>query len=141
MSSNVRLTVETANAIANLLASLPDAGSSAGTILIYSGPLPATPSTAITTQTLFGTVTFSDPAFGSAVNGTIEANDLVSDAAADASGTPVFGRVKDSSGTTRYDLTCGIEGSSAALIMGSETVVQGIEIAIRTLRINVPTGV
>ena len=38
-----------------------DAGPAAGTIKIYTGTMPADCATAVTTQTLLGTLTFSDP--------------------------------------------------------------------------------
>ena len=132
MSSNIRPALAARNAMVDSFCAKFDAGTGAGTLLVYNAPLPATPDTGITTQTLLGTLTMHDAAFGAATGGTATANAITSDAAADASGTPAFARGKDSSGNTVGDFTWGVSGSGACII-GAATITEGTEIAITSM--------
>ena len=60
-----------------------DAGGAAGTISIYSGTMPATVETALTTQVLLGTLTFAFSC-GSIAGGALTMDAITQDSAADA---------------------------------------------------------
>lgn len=137
---NTQITQEGANAMLAAWAALLDSGSSAGTLAIYAGDIPASAATAITTQTLLGTLTLGDPAFGSASGGTLTANEITGDTAADASGTASFARLRDSNGTTRCDIKAGVAGSGAGLELATTTIVAGVAIEVTSLTINMPLG-
>src|SRR5947207_1771700 len=95
------------NASANAVAALLNGG----TIRIYTAPQPATPETAITTQTLLASPTFGNPAFTAAVAGVATAAAITADPSAAASGTANWARFVTSGGATVYD---GLVGTSAA---------------------------
>ena len=80
-----RLSTNTRNKACDAIVDEIDAGSGAGTIAIRTGSQPTNVGDA-DTGTLLGTLTFSDPAFGSASTGSSSANSLTSDISADASG-------------------------------------------------------
>jgi hypothetical protein len=88
-----------ANAAANAATDAITALLNGGLLKVYAGTRPATANTAITTQTLLGTATFGNPAFGSASGGIATANAIASGVIA-ASGTASFFRVFKSDGTT-----------------------------------------
>src|SRR4051794_38762197 len=72
-----------------------------GTLKIYSGTIPASANTAISTQTVLASITLSTTAFGSAGSGQISlAGVPLSDPSADAGGVASFFRVIGSDGTT-----------------------------------------
>ncbi len=98
-----------ANAVLTTLNDLLNAGSGPGTIKLYTGTKPAGPATAITTQTLLGTLTLSDPA------GTVSARSLTfgtvtADSSADASGTATWARIADSNGVAVVDIDVTLTG-------------------------------
>lgn len=65
MASAFEISVAAQQAACDAIVDLIDGGAGAGTIQIRTGAPPATPATA-DSGTLLGTLTFSDPAFGSA---------------------------------------------------------------------------
>ena len=77
-----------------------DAGAGAGTIKIYTSPMATLPSDAISTQTLLGTLTFSDPSGSTPSGGVFTASAITQDTSADATGTAAWARIQDSTGTT-----------------------------------------
>ncbi len=91
-----------------------DAGAGPATVQIRTGTQPAGPDTAAT-GTLLATLTFSDPAFGAAVDaapGAIAtANAITDDTSADATGTAGYFRVLDSDSLAITDGECGTSGS------------------------------
>lgn len=88
-----------------------DAGNSSGKILFYTNPLPVTTGEAITTQTLLGTLTFSDPC-GVVSNGVLTLSPASDELNAPNTGTIAFGRVLDSDDNFVFD---GIAGTSGAV--------------------------
>jgi len=81
------------NVACDAVVDMCDAGNEAAQLRIYSGPKPVTVDAGLSGNTLLAQLTMSDPAFGSATNGQAIAGAIVSDAAADASGTATFFRV------------------------------------------------
>jgi len=136
------ISVTAAIAMCDQLVDLLDAGAGAGLCDIYTTPKPADVSVGITSQTLLGTLTFSDPAFGSAVDNTEKAtataNAITSDTNADANGTAVWFRAKDSNGVAIFDGTVGDTGSDFDMIINSVNVSAGGTISCSAMTVSVP---
>jgi len=96
------------NAAADAVVDLIDAGSGAGYIEIRTGSAPADCDSAAT-GTLLVTLTFGDPAFGSASSGVATANAITSGTCV-ADGTAGYGRVYDSDDNPIFQGTCGTSG-------------------------------
>lgn len=125
MAIGLKTSIRTARA--QLIVDAIDAGA-AGTLKLYTAPQPAT-GAAVGAATLLGTLTFADPC-GTVTNGTLTFSAIVADTAADADGTATWARVADSTGTHVMDMTVGLVGSGADIIMNNVVVVTGGEISI-----------
>lgn len=136
MANDVRLNTGPRNAIVDALVDLIDAGAGAGTIKIYTtgSGRPAGPATAITDQTLLATLTFSDPAFGSASGGTATASAITSDSSADATGTATWARIADSNGLAIVDVEVGTSG--ADINFNSVAITAGSTVAITAMTVS-----
>ena len=130
-----RLSTDTRNKACDAIVDDIDAGSGAGTIAIRTGTQPTNVGDA-DTGTLLGTLTFSDPAFGSSSTGTATASTITSDTNADASGTAGHFRIKDSDSNIVADGTCG--QGSGDLSFDNATIVAGGTIAISSFTVTVP---
>lgn len=122
-----------ANAMLTTLLNNLSGGAGAPTLKFYTGSPPDAVG-AITTQTLLGTLTCSDPV-GSVADRELVFDAITNDASADAGGTIGFCRLLDGDGTARADLDCGTDGSGAAVIVNTVTVVAGGPIAVNSLYI------
>jgi hypothetical protein len=105
-----------------------DAGSGAGTLKFYTTPRPSTGS-AISTQVLLGTLTFSDPC-GTVSNGVLTFSAIAPDTSADADGTATWARVADSDGNFVADLGVGGLASGEDIQLNNVAVVTGGEISV-----------
>ena len=108
-----------------------------GTIKIYTGSIPATPETAITSQTLLGTLTLNSTAFGSASSATpsvATANSITQDSAADATGTAAWARVATSGGTVVMDVDVGT--SATTIVLNTTSIVSGGPISISSFTLS-----
>lgn len=114
-----------------------DAGSGAGLIKIYNGTQPATANDAVTSQTLLGTLTFSDPC-GSSSSGTLTFSAITQDSSADATGTATWARIVDSTGATVFDCDVGTTGGSASLQFNTTNFVITGPILITAFTITIP---
>lgn len=130
-----RLSTNTRNKACDAIVDEIDAGSGAGTIAIRTGSQPTNVGDA-DTGTLLGTLTFSDPAFGSASSGSSSANSILSDTNADASGVAGHFRIRDSDSAIHSDGTCG--QGSGDLSFDNSTIVAGGTIAISSFQITIP---
>ncbi len=128
MAAVIRLNDATANAALDAVATKIDAGAGAGTIKVYTGTIPATAATAIGSQVLLGTLTFSDPCAASASSRTLTFSAITSDSSADATGTAAWARIADSDGNTIFDCTIG-SGSGVVLQLNTTAIVSGGPIA------------
>ena len=124
------------NALTQFLNAI-DAGSTGGTIKIYTGTIPATPETAITSQVLLGTLTFGKPC-GTVTNKTFTAGSITQDSAADASGTATWARVADSSGNAFVDIDVTTIGGGGALQLNTVNIVAGGPILVSSFVIYLP---
>ncbi len=125
--------------MADALADLFDAGAGAGYIEIRTGAPPATledtPS-----GILLSTHTYSDPAFGAAVDAnpgaTITANAIADDTSADASNTAGWFRAYDSTGVAIIQGT--VDTSDADMIINNTTITAGETVEVNSHVITVP---
>ena len=134
----VYLSTAARNAAANGVVDLIDAGSGAGTLLIYDGTRPANANTAVSTQTLLATLTFSDPAFGNAATGVATASSITGDSSADATGTASWARALDSDANVVADFSVGTSG--ADINLNSVSLVAGGTVDITSFTITMPDG-
>jgi hypothetical protein len=113
-----------------------------GTLKIYTGTQPADANTAISGNTLLGTLTFGATAFAaSSASGsagskivTATANTITDDSSADATGTASWFRVLKSDGTTVvFDGTVGTSG--ADLNLATTAIVAGADLSVTSLTI------
>lgn len=125
------------NAALAVIRTAIDAGSGAGTIKLYTGTQPTLAGDPITTQTLLGTLTFSDPC-GTETTGTFTASAITQDSAADATGTATWARIADSTGATVCDVDVGNAGGGASLQMNTTSIVVGGPILITYFTITIP---
>lgn len=97
--------------------------------------VPANANTALGSQVLLGTLTFSATPFPAAVAGVLTANAITQDSAADATGTAAFYRILNAAGTTTY--AQGTVGTSGAdLNLNTTSIVSGGPIAVTALTIS-----
>jgi len=136
--ANFRITTASRSVCADALVDLIDAGAGAGTIKIYDGTQPAGPDTAITTQTLLATLTFSDPAFGAAASGSATASAITDDSSADATGTATWARIADSDGLAIFD--CDVADAGATLNLNTVSLVAGGIVRITSFTVTMPAS-
>lgn len=111
-----------------------DQGAGAGLVKIYTSTQPG--SVGGTYGTLLGTLTFSDPAFGSSSTGVATASSITSDTNADASGTAGTFTITDSVPNVLADGTCG--QGSGDLNFDNNVIVAGGTIAISSFTVTCP---
>lgn len=134
------------NAACDAIVDLLDAGASAGTLEVWEAVAgtnpPAAPTTAIsdddTNYKLLAVLTWSDPAFGSASNGTATASAITQDSSVNKSGTAEFWRAKDSDGVVRLQGSCGTSG--ADLNFNTTAFVQGGVCQVSSFTVTIPAG-
>lgn len=129
----IKLSDADANSLLTTLLNALSGGAGTPSAKFYTGSPPANVG-AITTQVLLGTLTCSDPV-GSVASRALTFGAITDDAAADVGGSAGFVRLLDGDGVARADLDCGVDGSGAAVIMNTTTVVQGGPIKVTSLTI------
>lgn len=129
------VTLSTAGKTAVLTAinDLLNAGSGAATIKLYTGTKPAGPNIAVTTQTLLGTLTCSDPAGSIDGSQQLVFGSITQDSSADNNGTATWARLADSNGTAVIDVDVTTTGSGGFLQMNTTNIVAGGPILISSL--------
>lgn len=114
------------NAIADLVVDRIDAGPGAGTLEFQtSGDVEV------------ATLTFSDPAFGSASSGTATASAITSDTSA-TGGTIAKARAKDSTGTEVFACSVTATGGGGDIQLSSVSVSSGQTVAVSSLTYTAP---
>jgi hypothetical protein len=111
------------NARAQKIIDALDAGTGPGVFRFYTAPRPATGG-ALTTQTLLGTVTLSDPS-GAASAGTLTFNAITDDSLADATGAAAWVRGEDSAGGFVLDMDVTDNAGAGPVKMPNVNVVAG----------------
>lgn len=138
MANNFIASAAATNAMCDALVDLCEAGSGAATLKIYDGSQPAGPGTAVTSQVLLATLTFTDPAFGNASSGVATASAITDDSSADATSTAAWFRVADSDALAIVDGSVGTSG--ADINFNSVAFVTGDAVSITSLTVTQPTG-
>ena len=134
MANNLKTSIVARNAELNALAPLANSGK----LRIYDRTQPATPETAVSTQTLLAELTLNATAFGAAASGVITANAITADSDADATGAATWYRVLKSDGTTAlWDGSVGT--SSADLVMNSAAIQIHAQVSVTSLTYTLPT--
>lgn len=140
-----RLATTARNAGADGIVDLIDAGTGAGTIVIFANAQVADPQTAhgATAGEILATLTFSNPAFGDggAVNpGEAVANAITSDTNVDNTGTAVWARVYNGDGVDPGDavMDMDIGQGSGTLDFDDTSFVAGGTAAISSMTLTVP---
>ena len=109
-----------------------------GFVEFYTGSQPATPDTAVSSQTLLGTCNLSATAFGAASSGTKTANSIAN-ATAVATGTATWARVYKSDGTTAViDGSVGTSGTD--WILADVAITTGGTITVSSYTVSMPSG-
>ena len=129
MAVVVHLSDAVRTAMCNAAVDLLDAGSGAGKILYYDGTIPASVATAVGTQNLLGTHTFSDPAFDAADAGTASIG-TVTGANAIYTSTATWARLTDSDDVAVIDLSVGVSGAAINLETTSFTSGTAIPVIV-----------
>ena len=131
----VRIATPLKNSMLTPVRDAIDAGAGAGTIKIYTSPMATLPSDAITTQTLLGTLTFSDPSGATPTGGVFTASAITQDSSADATGTASWARIQDSTGTVVMDVDITATGGGGSMQMNTTSVVIGGPLLISALTV------
>lgn len=114
-----------------------DAGSGPALLRFYTAPMPATVDAAITTQTLLGTLTCSDPC--ATVNGAttiLEFGAVAQDNSADNSGTAAWVRVYTSALGAVMDADVSLVGAGGTIQMNTTNIVAGGPISMSSFTIS-----
>ena len=108
----------------------------AGTIKVYSGAQSTTTEDAPPGR-LLAELTFSQPSFKRAVDGTIVCN-LVKGAVARESGKAAWARLADGAGRSVIDCDVGTVGSAAAIKLTAVDILQGGQVEIDSIVMAMP---
>lgn len=125
--------------LVNAVMSALDAGGSGShaTIKVYTGAMPASPETAVTSQTLLGTLICNYP-LGTEASGLLTFGAITQDSAADATGVATWARMATGPGTACVDLDVTATGAGGALQMNTTSIVAGGPISITALTLTFP---
>jgi hypothetical protein len=118
-----------ANSFATAVLAALDAGSGPSVIKFYTGAQPAGPNTAITSQTLLGTLTCSDPS-GTISGRVLTLSTVTEDSSADATGTCTWARHEDSDGNAVADYSVTATGGGGDIELNTVNIVTGGPIQI-----------
>lgn len=129
-----KLSTSTRSAMANAVVAAIDAGSGPALLRFYTGTMPAGPDTAVSTQTLLGTLTCSDPC-ATQSNGVITFASITQDSSADATGTCTWARLVTSDGTAVADFDVTDTGGTGSIKLNVVTIVTGGPITMTSLTI------
>lgn len=138
MANSFRISNAAAKAMADTFDDQVNIGATASVIAIRTGAQPADPDTAAT-GTLLATLTFSDPAFGTASDGNpgglLTASAITDDSSADATGTAAHFRIS-ATGAGADDVADGSVGTSGAdLNFNTVSITSGSTVSITSLTV------
>jgi hypothetical protein len=134
MASNIKIAATTRNAMVDAITTAVGAS---GLIKIYDGTQPASPTTAVTTQTLLVTNTCSATFAPAASAGVLTAN-AIGTVNAVATSTATWYRLCTSGGTGVVDGSVGTSG--ADLNFNTTSIVSGGPVAITSFTYTAPGG-
>ncbi|WP_250481915.1 hypothetical protein [Caballeronia sp. NCTM5] len=127
MASNLKYSAALKNAQQNAITSTLGANA---LINIYAGTQPASPDTAISSQTLLATLTCNATFAPAAANGVLTLNSITSGTGTAAAGTgsgtaATFFRITTSGGVAHVDGTCGVGSGFDMNFVGSANIATG----------------
>lgn len=125
------------NAALDAVVDLIDGGSGAGTMQIRTGSPPGIGNAA--TGTLLATVTFQDPAFGSASSGSVSVSDPAGVTAV-ATGTAGYVRILDSNAAAVLEGTVTASGGGGDVTLSTTSITSGATIDITGGSLSMPAG-
>jgi hypothetical protein len=137
-SAQFKIAANSASSAADAVVDRLDAGSGPGTLVIFGSACPADADTADSGTTL-AVLTFSDPAFGAATGGTATANAITADSSANATGTAMCFRAKDSDGNVIFQGAITTTGGGGDIILNSTSITSGQSVSITVLTYTQPT--
>lgn len=137
----VRINTGVRNAAVDAVRTLPDAGSGAGKLRIYTGAQPATPATAAT-GTLLVEITLNDPASDTAASAGSAPFDVAPEPSGIAgnTGTAGWARLLDSNNLAIIDASVSESGGGGNLIIDDADIVAGASVSISALTISQPAS-
>lgn len=136
---NIRIVVATRNAMLQALLDKMNLGAGAATLKMYSGTQPANADTALSGNTLLGTLTFADPAGGAPSGGVLTFSAITEDSSADATATATFARIQDSDGNAVFD--GDVNTASALININTTSIVTSGPIRISSFTITIPASI
>lgn len=116
-------------------------GAGAPTIAFYSGTMVATGDTAIGSQTLLVTLTFSDPIEAGAAASRTLTYDTITGANAVASGTGTFAIVFNGNGDRAWAADVGNLSSTASIKLGNTTFTSGLPVGLTAAATAIPVTI
>lgn len=135
--ATLRFATTTANNMLTQLLNAIDAGATGGYIKIYNGSMPSTPETAVTTQTLLGTLTFATVS-GSVAAKALTFGSITQDSSADADGTASWARFTDSDGNAVFDGDVTTLNGTGVIKLNTTVIKAGGPIAISSAVLSLP---
>lgn len=135
--ATIHLSTAVANAMLVPLRDTLDGGSGPATVKFYTTPMPATTADAITTQTLLGTLTCSDPS-GTVASKKLTFSAITADASADANGVAAWARIADSDGVVVADVDVSTVGGSGVIQLNTTNVVINGPIGLTAFEFSLP---
>lgn len=134
--ATITLSTTVGNSTLTQILNALNAGSTGATCKLYTGTKPVSPETAITTQTILGTLTCSKPA-GTVASKALTFDTIFQDTSADNTGTATWARFADSTGTAVVDVDVSTIGGAGFLQMNTTSIVAGGPISISSCVITV----
>lgn len=121
---DVKINAATLAAMATALAAGINAGAAAPQIKFYTATKPDGPGTAISSQTLLGTLVCSDPAV-SASGAVVTFDAITADTSADADGTATWARILDGDGAAVVDVDVSNGAGTGVIKLNTVSIVAG----------------
>jgi hypothetical protein len=137
-SAQFKIATDSASVAADAVVDRLDDGSGPGTLVIFGSACPDDADDADSGTTL-AVLTFSDPAFGSAVAGVATANAITADSSANATGTALCFRAKDSDANVVFQGAITTSGGGGQIVLSSTSITSGQSVSITSLTYTQPT--
>lgn len=132
----MKLAVSIRSSVAQALLDAIDSASGPCHLKFYTAAQPAGPATAVTTQTLLGTLTCSDPA-GTIAAGVLTFGVISEDSSADANGTVTWARLLNGAGTAVADFDVSDELGTGVIKMNRTDITAGGPIQVTSFAITI----
>lgn len=119
----------------DLLDQINTALGASGLLRLYDGTQPTDADTALGAQVKLAELPLSATAFAAASGGSISANAITSDSAADATGTCTWGTLCTAAGVRVLDFSVGTSG--ADLNLNSVSIVAGAQVSVTSFTVSI----